>query len=150
MFQVSWRRRKKKRKKWKTENASFGSGTGADLEDVRDDWYDENGDLIDEDDDEEGNSPQVKTEMGGGSNTNQDIDLSDEIVSETAESLEEALKNLANTHGRENVYLELPELDIDELIIDNKVIHALCETAASDIPKNDLEYGPDFFIQKVP
>ena len=109
------------------------------------------GDDIDEEDDEdadeEGEVPvQVKTQMGGTGS--QSIDLSEEVVSETAESLEEALKNLANTHGRENVYLELPELDIDELIIDNKVIHALCETAASDIPKNDLEYGPDFSYRK--
>ena len=143
-------KKKEEEKEMETENASFGSGTGADLEDVRDDWYDEDGNFIDEDDedDEEGNSPQVKTEMGGGSNINQDIDLSEEIVSETAESLEEALKNLANTHGRENVYLELPELDIDELIIDNKVIHALCETAASDIPENDLYYGTEFSYRK--
>ena len=144
-------KKKEEEKEMETENASFGSGTGADLEDVRDNWYDEDGDLIDEDGedvDEEENSPQVKTEMGGGSNTNQAIDLSDEIVSETAESLEEALKNLANTHGKENVYVELPELDIDELIIDNKVIHALCETTASNIPENDLEYGPDYSMVK--
>ena len=144
-------KKKEEEKEMETENSSFGGGTGADLEDVRDDWYDEDGDLIDEDGedvDEEENSSQVKTEMGGGSNTNQAIDLSDEIVSETAESLEEALKNLANTHGRENVYLELPELDIDELIIDNKVIHALCETAASNIPENDLHYGEDFSYRK--
>ena len=69
----------------------------------------------------------------------QSIDLSEEVVSETAESLEEALKNLANTTGRENVYLELPKLDIDELIIDNELIHSLCKTAVSEIPENDSE-----------
>ena len=110
-----------------------------------DDWDDEDDD--EDADEEEGEAPvQVKTQMGGTGS--QSIDLSEEVVSETAESLEEALKNLANTHGRENVYLELPELDIDELIIDNKVIHALCETAASNIPENDLYYGEDFSYRK--
>ena len=110
-----------------------------------DDWDDEDDD--EDADEEEGEAPvQVKTQMGGTGS--QSLDLSEEVVSETAESLEEALKNLANTHGRENVYLELPELDIDELIIDNKVIHALCETAASNIPENDLYYGEDFSYRK--
>ena len=87
-----------------------------------DDWGDEDDD--EDADEEEGEAPvQVKTQMGGTGS--QSIDLSEEVVSETAESLEEALKNLANTSGRENVYLELPKLDIDELIIDNEVIHAL-------------------------
>ena len=100
----------------------------------------------DEDGDEEGEAPiQVKTEMGAGSDTNQPIDLSEEVVSETAESLEEALKNLANTTGRENVYLEIPKLDINELIIDNQLIHSLCKATASDIPENDLEYGTRIF-----
>ena len=101
-----------------------------------DDWGDEDDD--EDADEEEGEAPvQVKTQMGGTGS--QSLDLSEEVVSETAESLEEALKNLANTQGRENVYLELPKLDIDELIIDNELIHNLCKTAVSEIPENDSE-----------
>ena len=100
-----------------------------------DDWDDEDAEDADE---EEGEAPvQVKTQMGGTGS--QSIDLSDEVVSETAESLEEALKNLANTGGRENVYLEIPKLDIKELIIDNQLIHSLCKATASDIPDDDSE-----------
>ena len=134
--------KKKEEEKEMESNESFGGGTGADLEDVRDDWYDEDGNMTepDEDGDEEGEAPiQVTTETGRGSDTNEPIDLSEEVVSETAESLEEALKNLANTTGRENVYLEIPKLDINELIIDNQIIHSLCKATASDIPENDSE-----------
>jgi len=42
----------------------------------------------------------------------------------TAQSLEDALKELASNEGWENVYLELPKLEIDEIIIPNKEIHA--------------------------
>jgi len=139
--------KKKEEEKEMESNESFGGGTGADLEDVRDDWYDEDGNMTesDEDGDEEGEAPvQVTTEMGRGSDTNEPIDLSEEVVSETAESLEEALKNLANTTGRENVYLEIPKLDINELIIDNQIIHSLCKATASDIPENDSEM-PDHY-----
>ena len=143
-------KKKEEEKEMETEQLDMNlSGNSEDGEGTPwDDW----GDVDDEDGedtDEEGESPiQVKTEMGGGSNTNQPINLSDEIVSETAESLEEALKNLANTHGRENIYLELPKLNIDELIIDNEIIHALCKVAASEIPENDSEMPDQYSMTK--
>ena len=140
-------KKKEEEKEMETEQLDMNlSGNSEDGEGTPwDDWGDEDG----EDTDEEGEVPiQVKTEMGGGSNTNQPINLSDEIVSETAESLEEALKNLANTQGRENVYLELPKLDIDELIIDNEIIHALCKTAATEIPENDSKMPDEYSMVK--
>ena len=103
------------------------------------------GHLVGDTDEGEDDSVQVKTETGGSEGS---INLSDEIVSETAESLEQALKNLANTHGRENVYLEFPKLDIDELIVDNQIIHGLCKTAASEIPANDSEVPVEYSMVK--
>jgi len=143
-------KKKEEEKEMETEQLDMNlSGNSEDGEGTPwDDWSDvddEDGD----DTDEEGEAPiRVKTEMGGGSNMNQSIDLSEEVVSETAESLEEALKNLANTHGRENIYLELPKLDIDELIIDNEIIHALCKTAATEIPENDAEMPDQYSMTK--
>ena len=56
---------------------------------------------------------------GGSENDNLDI--------QTAEKLERALKELASAaEGRESSYFELPELDVDSLIIDNAVIHQNC------------------------
>ena len=46
-----------------------------------------------------------------------------EVSAETVESLDEALKNLTNEGARENVYLELPKLDVDKVIIPNEEIH---------------------------
>ena len=143
---------KKKEEEKEMETEQLGMNLSGNSEDGEDTSWDDWGDVDDEDGedtDEEGESPvQVKTEMGGGSNMNQSIDLSEEVVSETAESLEEALKNLANTQGRENVYLELPKLDIDELIIDNEIIHALCKTAANEIPENDSKMPDEYSMVK--
>ena len=56
---------------------------------------------------------------GGSDNDNLDI--------QTAEKLERALKELASAaDGRESSYFELPELNVDNLIVDNKVIHDGC------------------------
>ena len=57
----------------------------------------------------------------------------EEISAETVESLEESLKNLTNENSRENVYLELPDLDIDKVIISNKKIHELCAEKMIDV-----------------
>ena len=57
----------------------------------------------------------------------------EEISAETVESLEESLKNLTNEGSRENVYLELPNLDIDKVIISNKKIHELCAEKMVDV-----------------
>ena len=49
-----------------------------------------------------------------------------EVSAETVESLDEALRNLTNEGARENVYLELPKLDVDRVIIPNEEIHQKC------------------------
>ena len=48
-----------------------------------------------------------------------------EVSAETVESLDEALRNLTNEGARENVYLELPKLDVDKVIIPNEEILSL-------------------------
>jgi len=44
----------------------------------------------------------------------------------TMESLEEALKDLANMDGYENVYLELPAVNLNKIIVPNSEIHSKC------------------------
>ena len=48
----------------------------------------------------------------------------DELEVSTAQNLEDALKDLASNQGWENVYLELPKLKLDEVIIPNSEIHS--------------------------
>ena len=50
--------------------------------------------------------------------------LKNEPEVETVSSLEEALKDLTNTQNNlENIYFELPKLNLKKIIIDNEVIH---------------------------
>jgi hypothetical protein len=46
----------------------------------------------------------------------------------TMDSLEDALKKLVSNDGYENVYLELPELDLKKIIVPNSEIHSICKT----------------------
>ena len=54
---------------------------------------------------------------------------SDEIEVETASSLEDALKGLTDVsqNGRENAYVELPKVDLKNVIINNKKLHSEIE-----------------------
>ena len=47
----------------------------------------------------------------------------EEPQAKTADTLDEALKNLVDASGEENVYLEIPKLNLDKVIIANDEIH---------------------------
>jgi len=42
---------------------------------------------------------------------------------ETADALDEALRGLVNHSSRENIYIELPKVDIDKVVVTNQEIH---------------------------
>ena len=56
-----------------------------------------------------------------------------ELKIETADALADALKNLAQMEGRENVYVELPKLNLDNIIIPNEEIHEEIEKLQAEI-----------------
>jgi len=63
----------------------------------------------------------------------------------TMESLEEALKDLANNDGYENVYLELPQLDLSKVIVLNSEIHSKCkESWNAFVEDRDWKYADVF------
>ena len=65
--------------------------------------------------DSEGQSQPQPQSQGGFQN---------EPQVETADALEDAIKDLTNIHSdRENVYFELPKLDLKKIVIDNEFIH---------------------------
>ena len=74
------------------------------------------------------------------------ISLGDEPQVETAENLEESLKDLVNEAGRETLYVEKPnDLDLDKVIIPNWFIHKNIdfewrENVASDFFNADKEF----------
>jgi hypothetical protein len=90
-------------------------------------------------DQQEGENDQPETDGAEGSASNQTTQEMSETTQErggekneepevkTMESLEEALKELVNNSGPENVYLELPKLDLKKVIVPNADIHSNCK-----------------------
>jgi len=74
------------------------------------------------------NQQQIPTNQGG--------EKEEEPEVKTMESLEEALKELINHDGYENVYLELPKLDLKKIIVPNTEIHHKCKETWGDYLKN--------------
>ena len=62
---------------------------------------------------------QETSNQGGESNEDPEV--------KTMDSLEEALKQLVENGGPENVYLELPKLDLNKIIVPNSEIHDKCK-----------------------
>jgi hypothetical protein len=63
--------------------------------------------------------------------TSQSPDAGEEPEVKTMDNLEEALKDLINNDGYENVYLELPKLDLNKVIVPNSEIHEKCKVTWS-------------------
>jgi hypothetical protein len=58
---------------------------------------------------------------------------SEELEVKTMDSLEEALKDLVENSSFENVYLELPELDLSKIIVPNSEIHSKCDDVWNEL-----------------
>ena len=69
---------------------------------------------------EQGSQQQQSIESPVGGEKNEEPEV------KTVENLEEALKDLVNNDGYENVYLELPQLDLNKIIVPNSEIHNRC------------------------
>ena len=93
--------------------------TGTRSEAVDTDSEGDEGDVDDDGEKQEETEIKVDTHVGGHEGVT-------EVSAETVESLDEALRNLTNEGARENVYLELPKLDVDKVIIHNEEIHQKC------------------------
>ena len=66
----------------------------------------------------ESSQQQPNSSVGGEKNEEPEV--------KTMDNLEEALKELVNRDGYENVYLELPQLDLKKIIVPNAEIHNRC------------------------
>jgi len=100
-------------------------------------------------DQEEGDNDQPESDSSSGADSNQiptqqeqKSSLSneggedDELEVKTMDKLEEALKELINDDGYENVYLELPQLDLDRVIVSNTEIHTKCKESWNSYLEN--------------
>ena len=108
----------------------------------------------DESEDNSSQSPEnTESEHQSGESTedsNIDYDAiddqeEDEIDAKTADSLEESLKNLINPSSQENIYLEIPQVDLEKIIISNSEIHDGCRKFWSNYVKESELSIEDFF-----
>ena len=58
----------------------------------------------------------------------------------TVSKLEDAIKELVSHDGYENVYIELPKLDLKKIIVPNAQIHKNCEDAWESYEERQSEY----------
>jgi uncharacterized protein (DUF433 family) len=77
--------------------------------------------------------------------TNEGGEKDEEPEVKTMESLEEALKDLVNNSGPENVYLELPKLDLKKVIVPNADIHSNCKESWDSYSENTGYKYEDLF-----
>ena len=81
----------------------------------------------------------------GSSDVPVDSPADDEIEVKTSQSLEENLKDLVNTSGVENIYLEIPEVDLDAVIASNEEIHQEIDGFFNVQEKRFAEECPSLF-----
>jgi len=77
------------------------------------------------DSDDSGQSNQEENNKPNDLEKSSNIDETEPEI-KTAESLENSLKNLLDKSGGENVYLEIPKLDLKKIIVSNSEIHDRC------------------------
>ena len=77
---------------------------------------------VEEKEESQGESPQ-SPQMESGSESEPAINSSDEIEVQTAESLEDKIKDLVNSQGVENDYIQLPKVNLDTVIASNADVH---------------------------
>ena len=70
----------------------------------------------------------IKSPIGAENNEEPEV--------KTMDSLEQALKDLVDKSCFENVYLELPELDLDKIIVKNSEIHSKCSETWNELLEN--------------
>merc|ERR1712078_166769 len=58
----------------------------------------------------------------------------DEPEVKTADALDESLKDLINTGGRNPIYIELPDVDTKEVVIENTLLHQRITEEWSELP----------------
>ena len=108
-------------------------------------------------DQQEGENDQPETEGGDGSSSNQDGEQKSqeqqkqEVKSEqggetsepwvkTVDNLEEALKDLVYEDTYENVYVEIPKVNLKQIIVNNAEVHNKCKESGEIFGVVDKEY----------
>ena len=81
---------------------------------------------------ESGETTEIEEEEGPCGGIHNDVEI------KTVEALENAIKDLASTDGYENVYVEVPKLDLDKIIVPNSTIHQECREMWDDYQPQEV------------
>ena len=121
------------------EDLSEGKG-GSELEDAKDDWYDENGNMTEPSDvNHDFDQRDMDDALAGMEGSSSELEL------DTVESFEKAMKQLSNlATGQESVYIEMPEVDDERVIISNDYVHNLLD---ADWNRQEAEHQERTFKQ---
>ena len=105
------------------------------------------GDLnIDDEEDSNSGEEDDDSDKSYGGTAEQDqklrfIDDNNFIEVKSSKSLEEKIKDFVDMNARENVYIEIPKFNLENVIIPNKEIHDRCEFEWSEfLEKYDARY----------
>jgi len=89
----------------------------------------------------------------GGTAQGQEVDTSSSVDKEepeirTADSLQDKIKDLVNTTGEENSYIEIPEVNLNTVIGKNSEVHKEIDSCFEKQQKGRIESGLDPLIFK--
>ena len=93
-----------------------------------------------ESDDDESGESEDDGSYGGTAEQDQQKEaggVGDDLELKTVDSLEESIKELASMEGFENVYTELPKINLDNIIVPNSEIHERCSKEWEEYEKHD-------------
>jgi hypothetical protein len=112
-----------------SQQSGSGSNSASDFTDQQEGENEADTEPGDDSDQSGGESELTQGEMGGETS---------EPEVKTVDNLEDALKDLVNQDGWENVYVEIPKLNVKQIIVSNSEIHNRCkESWASYFDTND-------------
>ena len=114
----------------KSTSVEVSEGNFDDMEDSDDsgEEFNDSCDIKDSNKSGESNSSTDSGDLGDSDEESDDSDDMDEPEVKTMDSLNDAFKSLVDTSGRDSVYIELPELNLSDVIVPNDEIHSLCDS----------------------
>ena len=93
--------------------------------------------------DTEGDSQTSDSEIQQDTDTSNNAGASDEPEVKTVDSLDESLRELISNHGGENVYVELPKVNLDTVIANNKDVHDYIDSNWNRLREDSPFQTPD-------
>jgi hypothetical protein len=101
-------------------------------ESFEDSDVDESNESFEDSDVDESNESFEDSDEGGGEENEPQVT--------TMDSLEDSIKNLVGNSSYDNIYIEIPKLDLDKIIIPNSEIHSNCKKEWINVPIDDFEF----------